>query len=330
MKRVMKKTEIAVLGSTSHIAKGLIHNFLKTEGRRLHLFTRSQASVSEFLSSMGTPSGNAVTIHEGYSEFGTLSYDVIINCVGVGTARKLKGNYSDYFTVTEEYDNLCIGYLRTRYPDSIYISISSGAVYGRAFSAPVKEDTLNSIRVNHITTEDYYGIARLNAETKHRSFNALNIVDLRLFSYFSRFIDIGDGYFMSDVMDSILNRKVLVTDDVNIVRDYVHPEDLFSIVTRCIDIRVINDAFDVTSSKPVEKRELLDYFSARHGLKWSTCGSPGAGSPTGSKSVYCSNSRKAETIGYHPRFTSMETVAFESDHILNPRNQHPAGDRKRG
>lgn len=314
----MKKTEIAVLGSTSHIAKGLIHRFLKTEGLRLHLFTRSPGKVREFLSSIGTPSEHPVTIHEGYSGFGTLSYDVIINCVGVGTARSLKGNYSSYFTVTEEFDNLSIGYLDAGNLDCTYISFSSGAVYGRVFSAPVEEETLHTIRVNHIAAEEYYAIARLNAEAKHRSFGSLNIVDLRLFSYFSRFIDIHDGYFMSDVMDAIVNGKELVTDDVNIVRDYVHPDDLFSIVTKCFEIGKINDALDVTSSKPVEKRDILDYFSAKYGLRFTVRPSLSGVSPTGSKSVYCSNFQKASSIGYHPRFSSMETIVLESEHILNP------------
>lgn len=312
----MKKSKIAITGSTSHIAKGLINNFLKDNEFSLHLYTRSLEKLRNFLDSIGKSSNNDYVIHEGYSDFLKSSYDVVINCVGVGTLNKLRGNYFQYFTVTEEYDNLVIEYLRSCCPNALYISFSSGAVYGRECSAPVEENTINSIHVNHVTTEDYYTIARLNAEAKHRAFNDLRIVDLRLFSYFSRFIDLTDGYFITEVLDCILNKKVLATDDVNIVRDYVHPEDLFSIIRKCMDAGKLNEAFDVTSSKPVKKREILDYFSSEYGLKYEMNQSLSHVSATGSKNIYYSNYNNAACIGYKPKFSSMDAIKQESKYIL--------------
>jgi nucleoside-diphosphate-sugar epimerase len=201
-------------------------------------------------------------------------------------------------------------------PDTLYISISSGAVYGRELSTPANEDTVNHISVNHITTDDYYAIARLNAETKHRAFGNLRIVDLRVFSYFSRFIDLTDGYFITEIMDCILNEKVLVTDDVNIVRDYVHPEDLFLMIRRCMGAGKINKAFDAISSKPAEKREILDYFSLEYGLKYEISRFLGHASATGSKNIYCSDYNSASCIGYEPTFSSMDAIEQESKYIL--------------
>lgn len=313
----MKKSrKIAILGSTSHIAKGLVNNFLQYGGFSLHLYTRSPDKVRGFLGAIGKSPDKDCIIHEGYRNFMKFFHDVIINCVGVGTLNKPGNKYSDYFMVTEKYDNLAIGYLCNSCPDTLYITFSSGAIYGREFSAPVEENTMNSIRVNHIAKEDYYAIARLNAEAKHRAFNGLRIVDLRIFSYFSRFIDLTDGYFITEVIDSILNMKVLATNNVNIVRDYVHPEDIYSIIRKCMDAGKLNVAFDVISAKPVEKREILDYFSSVYALKYEISQSLSRVSTTGSKNIYYSNYNNAVCIGYKPVFNSMDAIKEESKHIL--------------
>lgn len=313
----MTKLKIAILGATSHIAKGLINNFLRSGEFDLHLYARSSDKVGDFLRAIGQSDGKNYAIHNSYEDFLRGSYDVVINCVGVGTLKKLQGNYTNYFTVTEEYDNLVIRYLRDCRPDALYISFSSGAVYGRGFSAPVDENSVNSIQVNHIAKEYYYSIARLNAETKHRAFSNLNIVDLRLFSYFSRFIDLADGYFITEVLNSILNKKELITDSANIIRDYVHPQDLFLMVMICIKTGKINAAFDVMSVKPVKKKEILDYFAREHGLKYKTDELSGHLSATGAKNVYYSICNNAAAVGYKPEFSSMDTIKQESKHILN-------------
>ncbi|MDD5530432.1 MAG: NAD-dependent epimerase/dehydratase family protein [bacterium] len=311
----MKKTKIAILGSTSSIAKGLINNFFSSQEFSLHLYTKSPDKLLSFLDTIKLPYKNFV-IYEGYKNFLEPAYDVIINCIGVGTMNKPENNYSDYFIVTEKYDNMIIECL-LKTPGALYISFSSGTVYGREFSAPAEENTINSIRVNRIMPEDYYTIARLNAETKHRAFNNLKIVDLRIFSYFSRFINLTDGYFITEVMNCILNKKILLTDNLNIVRDYIHPEALFSIIMKCIGAEKINNAFDVRSAKPVEKKEILDYFSSEYGLKYEVSKSLKCVSPTGSKNIYCSNYNNMACIGYKPLFSSMDVIKEESKYIIN-------------
>jgi nucleoside-diphosphate-sugar epimerase len=310
------KNKIAVLGSTSHIAKGLIKNFLEDGRFSMHLYTRSPDKVVGFLETLGKSTGNNYFVHEGYKDFLRSSYDVIINCVGVGTLKKPGNNYSSYFMVTEKYDNLVIEYL-LKNPNTLYVSFSSGAVYGREHSAPAEENTINEIRANKISPADYYAIARLNSEAKHRSFNNLKIIDLRIFSYFSRFIDLTDGYFITEVLNCISNHKVLITNNLNIVRDYIHPNDLFSIIRKCMDAGKINAAFDVYSTRPVEKREILDYFSSEYGLKYETGQSPDQVSPTGSKEIYYSINTGATNIGYEPTFSSIDTIEQESKYILS-------------
>ncbi len=316
MENRKKIKKIAILGATSHIAKGLIANFLQSGDFELHLYVRSSDKINDFLEKIRQSANKKLIIHKRYDDFLEGDYDVVINCVGVGTLNKLQGDYSKYFIVTEEYDNLVIKYLRNYRSDALYISFSSGVVYGREFSVPAEENTTNNIKVNHIAPEDYYSIARLNAETKHRAFNNLNIVDLRLFSYFSRFIDLSDGYFITELLSSVLNKKTFITNDVNIIRDYVHPSDLFSIIGKCVDAKKINTAFDVISAKPTEKNEILDYFSKKYGLKYEIRKSLRHTSATGSKNIYYSKYNSAKSIGYKPKFTSIETIQDQSKFIL--------------
>lgn len=311
----MSTKKVAILGATSHIAKGLIFIFLRNGNFALHLHARSSEKLRTFIGSIGRTDDANCIVHERRHDLLSGTYDVIINCVGVGTAKTLQGEYSKYFTVTEEYDNLVLDHLRNGHADTLYISLSSGAVYGD-FSEPANEYTTNCIKVNHPEPKDYYGIARLNAEAKHRSLVDLHIVDLRLFAYFSRFIDLSDGYFIIDVINSMLHETPLVTTDADFVRDFVHPMDLFSLVVKCIDKRTINTAFDVVSAGPVKKSELLEYFSKEYGLRYSVEKDAGIVSATGSKNMYYSTFHIAAQVGYKPAYTSLQAIADEAVHLL--------------
>lgn len=319
----MRKIRIAILGATSHIAKGLINNFLKNEEFVLHLYARSQDKLFDFFALIKKSIDKDCIIHEYYDDFLKGSYDVVINCVGTGTFNKMRGDYSKYFTITEEYDNLAIKYLSNNHSDTLYVSLSSGVVYGRGFSSPVEENSINGILVNHVNAEDYYSIARINSEAKHRSFKNLKIVDLRIFSYFSRFIDLTDGYFITDLLNSVLNKKEFLTSENNFIRDYLHPDDLFLMIKKCVAAGRINAAFDINSAKPVKKKEILDYFSAEYGLKYKINKNFDSASATGAKNFYYSKFNNASSIGYCPAFNSIDAIKQESEYILiNQSNQH--------
>lgn len=311
----MRRPEVAVLGAGSHVAKGLVCGLLDAGEYRLRLHARAPDAVRDFLGLIGRAEGPDCTVH-GDFDLAAGSADVVVNCVGVGTARKLQGDYSRYFTVTEEFDNLALDYLRRRRPDALYVSFSSGAVYGRGHAGPVGEHAENCIPVNHVPRTDSYAIARLYAEAKHRSLPRLRIVDLRLFSYFSRFIDLAEGYFITEVLDCVASGKVLRTGPANIVRDYVHPDDLCALVRRCIAAGAVNGAYDVRSTRPAEKREILEHFAAAHGLRYEVDEAPGPEGPTGSKDVYCSAYENALDLGHRPRFSSMDAIRQESARLL--------------
>jgi nucleoside-diphosphate-sugar epimerase len=118
------------------------------------------------------------------------------------------------------------------------------------------------------------------------------------------------------VIEAILGNKLLITDSANIVRDYLHPEDLFSMIVKCIHAGRINQAIDVNSSCPVSKQEILDYFASEYGLKYESRRFSENASATGVKNNYYSSCNRASQIGYVPQFSSMDTLKNEVRYIL--------------
>ncbi len=295
--------KIAILGATGHIAKGLILGFMQqAKPAKLFLFARSPEKVSRFIAAQNLKAYPRI---DDFKHFAQEKYDVVINCVGVGTPLELKQAGSEIFKLTEEFDNLVLGYLR-RHPDARYINFSSGAIY--------------SVAVCAVKPEHYYGIAKLHQEAKHRSLSEFRIVDLRVFSYFSRFIEMDSGYFLTELLKCLKAKKTFVTNACDFVRDFLAPQDLFDLVCLIIKQKPFNGAFDVYSAKPVSKFKLLEYFVKNYSLKYVTRGSLKLSCPTGAKVRYCSHSKKAASLGYKPKFSSLETVAMESKYVLGEVN----------
>ena len=305
----MKK--IAILGATGHIAKGLMLG-LSDSNYELYLFARSLKRIADFARSNRKDKEFNIM---PFGQFSDTEYDVIINCVGIGDPGKLKNSGFEVFSITEQYDSLVLDYL-ANYTSALYINLSSGATYGTAFEVPADELTYAQVNINNITTNDYYGIAKLYIEAKHRALTNYNIVDLRIFGYFSRFINLDSKYFISEIISCIRQNKEFITGPGNIVRDYVHPRDLVCLVERCIDRHIINDVYDVYSLAPATKFEILDYFTDLHSLKYVINDSVVIQTATGCKDYYYSKSRKAEEIGYNPHFTSLECIDEETKFFL--------------
>jgi len=314
--RDVKNKKIAVLGATGHIAKGLIYNFYLNGIEDVFLFARSKTRLLKFLSSIRC---EKKFIKRDFEKFPNYKYDVVINCVGLGSPLKVKDTGAKIFELTEEFDSMVLNYLK-RYPNTLYISFSSGAAFGTEFKLPVGNDTYSKWNINNIQQSDYYGIAKFYSEVKHRSLKNLNIVDLRVFGYFSRFIDLDASYLLSEIILCMKNKERLVTNSQNIIRDFVHPEDIFSLIKKCILKENINEVFDVYSKKPVSKFEILNFFEKNYGLKYKINKKIKTASVTGVKINYYSKSRKAEKIGYRPKFTSINCIAKETKELLEVRD----------
>lgn len=310
----MSGRRIAILGATSHIAKNLIGRMASEN--ELSLFARSTEKVVAFLESEGINTG-AVKVRL-IDSFGIMNdhYDAIINCVGIGTPEKLKSQGAEVFFVAERYDNMVLDYLAIN-ASTTYVNFSSGAVYGTDTYGAVNENCEFRIGLGAISIADAYRVSKLNSEAKHRSLADYSIVDLRLFSFFSRYIDLGSSYLIAEIVNSIHNGTEFVTSSTDIIRDYVHPQDLCNLACLCIKAKGINRPIDVYSSHYTKKSEIIEAFKLRFGLRVRIMDEPMKISPTGVKSCYASNSRDAEKIlNYRPQYTSINALLDEAQALL--------------
>ncbi len=314
---INNRLKIAILGATGHIAKGLVENFITNTNHQLFLYSRSIDSFKNY--PVKLPQKRATTLMN--DSFKQYRYDAIVNCVGVGDPQKVKESGGRIFLITEEFDQLVMNYLY-EYPKCKYINFSSGAVYGKELNGIVSLESEFKLAVNNISDKDYYAIAKLNSEAKHRSFGELNIIDIRVFSYFSRYINLKTKYLITEILDSILHGKTFVTDSNDIVRDYIGPKDLFNLVDHCLKYpNHLNLAIDVYSKEPVKKTQILKFFTSNFQLKWRVESGLKILNATGMKSQYYSTNKTAEIVGYKPASTSLEILGGEAKCILKKRKQ---------
>jgi nucleoside-diphosphate-sugar epimerase len=307
---VISIIKIALLGATSHIAKNLLMEFNKKQSYQLYLFARSLESCVQFQKEHT----KSITLPVyPFEDFTHHHYDVIINCVGIGDPGKLTGQTDAIFTVTEKFDQMVIDYLKFINDQTLYISLSSGAAYNSAFDHPADELSYSKISINTLKPTDYYAVAKVNSEAKHRSLSNLKIVDLRIFGFFSRYIGLDSKFLMTQIIACLRSKTSLKTSADNIIRDYVHPKDLIKLIELCIEKNKINEVFDVYSLKPIEKFGILQCFSEKYGLQYEVTDSHTIASATGNKLNYYSTNRKAESIGYKPRISSLDCLIEEYD-----------------
>jgi nucleoside-diphosphate-sugar epimerase len=281
---------------------------------RLFLFGRFPERIIDFIKNCSSAAKDIIV--SDFTGLDKFHYDAIINCVGLGDPEKIRKVGADIFAITETYDNLVLKVLKFD-PWPLYINFSSGAVYGRVFEQSAEESTPTRIDINHIGAEDYYAIAKINSEAKHRANAQWNIVDLRVFSYFSRYIDLASNLLISEIIRCVVEKKPFITSSSNIIRDYVHPSDLFSLVEKCIEKRRLNDVFDVYSLQPVSKLELLELFKKQYDLRIVIKEDTQAANATGRKDAYFSVNRRAEDIEYWPVHSSLSTIKEEAEALLN-------------
>lgn len=304
--------KIAILGATSHIAKNLVYYFRRDSHYELFLFARNQEAVYEFLKATEGELSPSVA---GFDCFSSGDYDAVINCVGIADPQKQKSAGVELFRLTEYFDDLVLDYLGG-HETTVYINFSSGAVYGTAFDSGVEGNAVASIAVNGITPADYYRIAKLNAEAKHRAMTNGNIIDLRVFSFFSRFIDLESGFLLTEMMRCVIERRPFHTNAIDIVRDYVAPSDLFSLVKLCVASNGINQPIDVFSAGPIRKSELITLFSCDFGLE-TQIDEEAHVSTTGVKLAYYSANYVATSLlNYLPALASRDVIHAEACEIM--------------
>lgn len=301
---------IALLGATAHIAKGLAVSLAK-RGHELFLYARRPAIAAEFIATQGIQAPA-----HALEAFGTERYDIVINAIGAGDPGRIAGLGADLFRVTERWDNAVLDHL-TAFPDTLYLFLSSGAVYGGGFSEAVGEDSRFVVPVNALNKQNFYGLAKLHAEAKHRALCQFNIVDIRVFAYFSRFIDRSGRSFAAELACAAINGTEFETDATDMIRDYAGPEDIATLAECALTNRPFNGPVDLYSRAPVGKFALIDRMASDFGVKARILPSIASVSATGTKACYRSMWRRASDLGWQPRATALDTVMEEMAALIS-------------
>lgn len=305
---------VAILGASSQIAKDLIRSFAAAGRTDILLYVRNFDATWAWVGSQNL--GSVCSVH-GYKTYGELPHDAVINCVGVGDPRRVAEVGSDIFEITSRFDGLVLAELK-RNPTRRYIFLSSGASYGNVYAEPVTDGSQAVIPINDIRPQDYYAVAKLHAEVRHRASPELAIIDLRVFNIFSRTQNIEASFFISDVIRSIRDKRTLLTTADHMVRDFMHPSDFHRLVECLLAAPPANCAVDCYSAAPIDKASLLSAMSEHFGLRYEVVAEPiVAVNATGSKSSYYSLNRKAAEFGYQPTWSSLDCILVEAEALLH-------------
>ena len=307
------QSRIAILGATSQIAKDLIVSFSNEKDKQLHLFARRPDDVTKWLNDVGLSERYLV---DEFGEFGTQEFDAILNFVGVGNPAQAAAMGSSIIDVTLQYDELALNYVR-QHSDCRYIFLSSGAAYGSSFDAPVDVETKATIAINNLQPQDWYAVAKLHAECRHRSLAHLPIVDIRVFNYFSHTQYMEARFLITDIVRAIRDKTVLKTSADYIVRDFIGPDDFYQLVNAILTSPATNDVVDSYSKAPIDKTALLVAMQAQFGLQYELVQAITGVNATGSKPHYYSLNRHAEIFGYVPALTSLMSIEKEVKMIVH-------------
>ena len=300
--------KIAILGATSQIAKDLVRSFAAQNSHELVLYARRPDVVCQWLVSVGLAGRYEVADFSAFSS--GQHFDAILNFVGVGNPAQAVAMGATIFDVTLTYDEMALAYVR-QHPECKYIFLSSGAAYGSSFEAPVDENTRAVISINNLQPQDWYAVAKLHAECRHRSLPHLPIVDIRVFNYFSRTQNMEARFFITDILRAIRDNQVLKTSSDCIVRDFIHPSDFYSLVNAVICSPATNAVVDAYSKAPIDKPALLKMMQDNFGMRFESTDHTTSVNATGGKSNYYSLNKNAASFGYQPIMTSKEGILIE-------------------
>jgi len=304
---------IAILGATSQIAKDLIVAFSKQDNHELVLFARRPEIVMQWLASVGLSGEYAV---KDFAAFNTDEhFDALLNFVGVGDPAQAAAMGASIFDVTLKYDQLALSYLE-QHPLCRYIFLSSGVAYGSSFEVPVDENTKATVAINNLQPQDWYAVAKLYAECRHRSLAHLPIIDIRVFNYFSHTQDMSARFLITDIVRAIRDKTVLKTSSDYIVRDFIHPSDFYKLIVALLASPAANSVVDCYSKAPIDKPALLTAMQENFGLRYEIIETITGVNATGSKPHYYSLNTKAGGFGYQSNFTSLEGLIKEINAML--------------
>lgn len=304
---------IAILGASSQIAKDLISSFAQKTDAHLTLFVRHLSSIDLPTLRIIEEKEFQVLEYTGFTH--QINFDVILNFVGVGDPAKAANMGGEIFEITERYDYLAIEYIK-KHPSCKYIFLSSGAVYGGEFETPITHHSTAQVNINHLKTTDWYAIAKLYAEAKHRAMPNHQIIDIRIFNYFSHTLDMQSRFLITDLVRAILQDRTFNTSAQNITRDFITPTDFFQLIQKIISAtNFFNGPIDCYTKSPIDKFSLLNEFQNRLALNYTLQDSFQSINATGIKLNYYSLKKAPSELMYEPSFSSLDGLLYEIEKI---------------
>lgn len=308
--------KIAILGATGYIGRSLLNECVSRDLWDVVPFSRDTEHAAEVWGRYNI----ATTVSaRTYADFLRSRFDIVINATGVGDPRTIKENPASISAATHAIDSLLLEYLAL-HPDTRVFSISTGAIFGLNAGAHKTEHTSSMFRPDALGAGEIYALAKLSSEAVHRTSSQYSITDLRVYAFFSRFVDLKGAFFLSEVAASLWHGRELLTSPEDMIRDYATGRELLDTILFLYKKPPGNRAFDLRSKAPAAKFAMLYRFRDAFGLRFKVAEGSADVSPTGRKMEYCSASRALERMGFAPRETSLELVERELGELLRLKN----------
>ncbi len=224
------------------------------------------------------------------------------------------------FGVTQEFDDLALRETAPPPGTALRSSCPAARPTAAASSSPAGPDTQATINLNALKPQDYYAVAKLHAECKHRALPEFAITDLRVFNYFSRTQDLDGPFLHHRPAARRARRTVLQTSAGSMVRDYLHPQDFHQLVSCVLRAPAGNRAIDCYSAAPVEKQELLAAMAQRVRPALRGRRPPPWSTPPAPNRIIIRSTGKPPNWRYHPAYSSLDGISAESAIILGRDN----------
>lgn len=243
-----------------------------------------------------------------YADFQKYNYNLVINFIGCSDPVKLKKLGKSYLEACNKFDDMVLSYL-CKHKNSQYIFISSGASYGQIFDKGPANENSKSTFAGMDIANDYYGFTKYLIEKKHSMNQDFRIVDLRVFSYIDKNQDINSSMFLPSLAKAIRMRGVFQTFNNEIFRDYLCSEDLYNLINLLKPSE--RGVYDLYSAKITSKFEVLESFKDFVIVKLiddkRNCEQ---------KKYYFSENKLAETLGFKPKYSSIENIKNYIEFVL--------------
>lgn len=291
---------IGIFGGNSQIATDFMREVTLRGEFQVMGFVRDGAVVSSNIAS------SSLVSFATYDALGASGkFDLLINCIGTGSPSKVGNGGGSALQTSEYFDALALDLVLSGQTEK-YIFLSSGVAYGVDFSQPAIKGQLPLDIFNRAIPGDSYGLAKFQAEARHRQLGSSHIYDLRVFGYVDSTLNENNGYLFTQVKKSIATGVPLETSSREISRDYITSKDFYALVAGIARDPGSNLALDCYSASAVTKFELFDHLVDEFGFKYDIVAGNKFDSPTGLKPNYFSLNDTASKFGYKPKTTALE------------------------